>query len=366
MAWKKLIGIMASGALVGVVTFAGNGCSSSSSKATGGDGGGTDSGVKKDGSGSSSGGSGSSSGASGDDGGDGGPSYDGTTGKACMTDADCHTATGPGVNACSNDVLFTGSLGDAALYPTPVCIMPGECDPLANGSGQLAFCDGDPADPASPGVCVPNTNPPESGKGTCFPQCNFKTDGSAATGCVGKDVCQVEGFGTDSSGNPLGIGVCYGGCVTNADCSAAGSNATMAADKDQLCDTLYGICTTTVTAPPNPIGAGCDDSGTTSPCFCISNENNNLGFCSTFCIEGGTGQCPSGWICDLNLPTTLTNSMDASEPGFSQPNPGLGGFCAPACSIDSGVAMGTDSGACPSNSNCQSGDVGGPDCLPLQ
>jgi hypothetical protein len=278
-----------------------------------------------------------------------------------MTDADCDTPTGPGVHVCSNDVIY----GDAAVFPKPVCVLPGECDPLANGTGQLAFCDGDPTDPASPGVCVPNTNPPESGKGTCFPQCNFKTDGSAATGCVGKDVCQTDGFGTDSSGNPLGIGYCYGGCATDSDCSAAGANAAMAADRAQLCDTLYGICTATVTPPTLAIGAGCNSSVTTSTCDCIANANNNLGFCSTFCKQGGS-ECPSGWTCDLSLPTTLTNSMDATVAGWTQDNPGMGGFCTPSCNVGTGMATGTDSGVCPANTSCQAGDVDGPDCLPLQ
>jgi len=364
MAWKKLIGIVASGALVGVVAFAGNGCSSSkTSNGTGP----TDGSTSDHKSGSSSGGSGSGSGATGDDGGDGSTTgtYDGTTGQPCTTDAQCHTATGPGVNACSNDVLFTGSLGDAALYPTPICIMPGTCDPLANGADMIAFCDGDPTDPASPGICYPTTNPPTAGKGTCFPQCQYKPDGTAAVGCQGTDVCQAYGSGTDTNGNPIGIGICYGGCTADADCANSGTNASVAADKTQKCDALYGICSTTVTPPSLGIAAGCNASSTTVSCDCISNPNNNLGFCSTFCVQGGTGQCPTGWFCDTQLPTTVQNAQDATVTGWTQPNPGLGGFCAPLCNVDSGVAD-TDSGACPSNSSCQSGDLGGPCCLPLQ
>jgi hypothetical protein len=284
--------------------------------------------------------------------------YSGTMGKACVLDSDCDTACGSPGYLCSNDPVYMGALGDEAVFPSPVCVPTAACNPLANGAGQLAFCGGDAADPASPGVCVPDTSPPEADMGTCYPQCNFKADGSAATGCVGKDVCRFEGYGWDSSGNLLGIGVCYGGCVTDADCSASGA-------KTQHCNTLYGVCTSTVMAPTEPMGAGCNGGGTTSPCFCASNESNNLGFCSTFCIQGGT-ECPSGWICDLSLPTTVTSAADASVSGFTQDNPGLSGFCAPACSVDGGMATGTDSGACPPNATCQAGDVGGPDCLPLQ
>jgi hypothetical protein len=362
MAWSKLIGIISSGALVSVVAFAGNGCSSKTNGTTFvNDSGATD--AKK--SDSSSGSSGGSSGSSSGGGADGG-TYDGTTGMACKTDADCHTATGPGVNACSNDVLFSGSLGDAALYPTPICIMPGTCDPLANGADMIAFCDGDPTNPASPGICYPTTNPPTAGKGTCFPQCQYKPDGTAAVGCQGTDVCQAYGSGTDSSGNPIGIGICYGGCLTDADCTSSGVNSMTAADTMQKCDALYGICTTTVTPPTLGIGAGCNATSTTATCDCISNQNNNLGYCSTFCKQGGpTSQCPTGWFCDTQEPTTVQNAMDATVTGWTMPNPGLGGFCAPLCNVDSGVAD-TDSGTCPSNASCQAGDLGGPACLPLQ
>ena len=279
------------------------------------------------------------------------------TGKACTVDADCLSPCGPTGDVCSNDVIYM-PFGGAAVFPSPICVPTAPCNPLANGAGQLAFCAGNPSDPASPGVCVPDTSPPEAGMGTCYPQCNFKADGSAATGCVGKDLCRFQGIGTDSSGNPLGIGVCYGGCVTDADCSASGS-------KTQHCDTLYGICTTTVTTPTEALGAGCDASGTTSPCNCMANENSGVGFCTAFCTEGGN-ECPSGSICDMSLPTTVTSMADASVPGFTQDNPGLSGFCSPACIVDGGAATGTDGGVCPPNSTCQAGRVGGPDFLPLQ
>jgi len=291
------------------------------------------------------------------------PNYDQTTGQACTSDADCHTAGSPGVNLCSNDVVYKGSLGDAALYPTPICVSPGACDPLANGANRIAYCDGDPTDPASPGICYPTTIPPMTGKGTCFPQCQYQPDGTAAIGCQGKDVCKAYGTGTDSNGNPVGIGVCYGGCVTDADCSTAGANASSAADRVQKCDVLHGICTSTVTPPTLAIGAGCDVSSTTA-CNCITSpDGGTSGYCSTFCREGAAA-CPGGWICDFSLPTTLTSAADATLAGWTQDNPGMGGFCAPACNIDSGLAD-PDGGSCPASSTCQASHVGGPDCLPV-
>lgn len=308
------------------------------------------------GSGSSSGldgsssGSGSSSGVFPDD---AGGQYDGTTGKACSTDADCHSPGGPGVNVCTNDGTIFQS---GALFPTPFCFLPAKCDPGTDGG--IHFCDG-PDDPSSPGVCLPTTTPAETGMGICLPQCNFKPDGSAATGCIGKDTCSIYGIGADSSGNPLGIGYCYGGCTSDADCSAAASTT------PQHCQVDEGICLTAVTSDL-PAGTGCNSASTPAPaCNCITNTNTDLGYCASFCATAGSAtvaSCPSGWVCDASLPTTITNAADASVAGWTSANPGMAGYCAPSCSIATGKT--TSGGACPANSTCQAGDVGGPDCLP--
>jgi len=353
MAWKKLIGIVTSGALVSVVAFAGNGCSSS--KTTNGngatDGAPSDVATHHDGSSSSS--SGSSSGGGDDSGDSSGGSFDGTTGKACTTDADCHTATGPGINKCSNDVLFTGG----ALFPTPICFMPAACDPGIDNN--IHFCDG-PDDPSSPGVCLPQTNPPQTGKGICLAQCNFKPDGSAATGCQGKDECNIYGIGSDTAGNPLGIGYCYNGCDTDADCTSAGAG--------QHCQADQGICLTTVVTTDLPIGTGCNATSTAMPAcaFCFSNTSTNLGFCSSYCKIGGT-ECPSGWYCDAQLDSTLLTTTDASVAGWTSANPGLAGSCIPTCMAGGHTQL--EGGACPTNSSCQTTDqsgtiLGGPLCVP--
>src|SRR5262249_11980126 len=68
---------------------------------------------------------------------------DGTTGKACKTDTDCVSPTGPGTNKCSNysDGMLTIENVPVAVWATPVCIIPlpvpgaatGNCDPTAPG-----------------------------------------------------------------------------------------------------------------------------------------------------------------------------------------------------------------------------------------
>jgi len=343
MSWNKYLGVVASGALVGVVTLA-NGCSSSGAKAGAGDGGNDSGTIHHPDTGTSSGD---------DSGGDdsGGTQTDGTTGKQCTTDADCNT--GPGVDKCSN-TGGTGFFMAGQLFSTPVCLIPptqaGNCDPGTDGN--LHFCDG-PDDPSSPGVCLQDGS---ATVGICLPQCGFAQDGSAATGCVGTDVCNVAGFatsGADGGGPVVGIGYCFGGCITDADCPAGNK-----------CQTDEGICLIAPTTGDAPQGTGCKASSTgasTPVCNCIANTSTNEGYCGQFCKTGGTA-CPTGSICDAQLPLTLVNSDDASIPGWTTANPGLAGFCSPTCVIDGGAS--DEAGTCYTNSTCQSGTVGGPNCLP--
>jgi|SRR5579859_6274175 len=338
MAWKKLLGLATSVALVSVAALAGNGCSSSSGGATGGDAG-SSSGVvhHEAGAGSSSGGT------TGDAGDDGGTTIaaDGTSGKPCTTDADCHSATGPGVNKCSNGKIFT--LGQ--LFPTPVCIVPpsskGNCDP--GQDGNIHYCDG-PDLATSPGVCLPNGS---NTVGICLPQCTFKADGSAASGCQGKDACNVYGFGQDTTTQAVtGVGYCFGGCETDADCQTG-----------QKCQTDQGICVNALATGELAVGTGCNAAASPAPaCNCIAATSNNLGYCAQYCKVGGVA-CPTGSTCDANLPTTLTGANDATVAGFTSQNGGLSGFCGPKCTIDGGST-------CPTNSTCQNVSVAGPDCVP--
>ena len=156
----------------------GSGSSGSSGGSGSGSSGSGSSGSGSSGSGSSGSGSGSSSG--------GGPTnpYDGTTGKACATDADCHSANGPGTNRCTNDGVFA----EGPVYPTPICLTAATCNPGTDGN--LHYCDG-PDDPSSPGVCLSTGT---AGDGLCLPQCTFAPGGGFPAGCVGKDICYPGGY----------------------------------------------------------------------------------------------------------------------------------------------------------------------------
>jgi hypothetical protein len=110
------------------------------------------------------------------------------------------------------------------------------------------------------------------------------------------------------------------------------------------------------TPPTKMLGAACDPTmNTPYACDCISSPTTGMGYCSKFCTVGGT-QCPAGWTCTSQEPTTLAGANDASVPGFTMQNPGLGGFCAPTCKVGGP--------ACPTNSTCHSDVAGGPVCLP--
>src|SRR4029077_1832879 len=137
---------------------------------------------------------------------------DGTTGKACTKDSDCTSPNGPGVNVCTSSMYF--QLGP--LNPTPVCVSP-TCD-LGNGLNVM-FCDGpNPTDLNSPGICMPAGTAMTGLNGQCLPKCTIPLDGTAPTGCQGKDRCNLFATLTDTRGNITTIGFCLGGCTANSDC----------------------------------------------------------------------------------------------------------------------------------------------------
>jgi hypothetical protein len=343
MSWKKRGALVASAILVIAVPLV-NGCSSSGGGSA--SDAGTEGGIivvhKDAASGSSSGG--------GDDSGDDGstPAFDGTVGKACKTDSDCRPPGGPGVNFCSSDALF-GSAGTNTLFPTSVCIGGLACN--SGSDGNPHFCDGPDAF-GSPGFCVP-TSMTDPTKGVCLPACTYKPDGSAVTGCAGKDACLGGNFIADPSDPnvPIGVGFCEGGCDTDADCDTAG----------QHCQSDQGLCLATVTTNDLPVGTGCNQLAVPAPqCNCIA-PASGLGFCAQFCKTGGD-ECAAGSLCDAQLPVSLVSSNDAAIAGWTAPNPGLFGFCSPKCEVDGGAQ--TEAGTCFPNTMCLSGDLGGPDCLP--
>jgi hypothetical protein len=316
----------------------------------------------------------------GDDSGDAGSSglNDGTTGMACKTDADCIGDGGPGVNKCSNGLGGTIGGVTVTVLPTPVCILP-TCNPApdTDPTGSfLHFCDG-PDDPSSPGLCIPTAT---QGQGICLPACSFAFDGSAPTGCVGKDICNPIAQNTDTTTGAVtgGLGFCQGICETNTDCSALGTG--------WVCQTDIGFCTQHLKTRTKNLGDACT-SGTTA-CNCLADQTTDTGFCTTACIVGGTVACPAGWACDDGESNILMdNTPVATE------NVQTAGNCFPLCTMgDAGVPEAavpeaaapvdgsTDSATdapvatpdagvaplvtCPADSICQVETPIGPECTP--
>jgi hypothetical protein len=308
---------------------------------------------------SSSGGGGSSSGSSIDSGSqelDSSTPVDGTTGKACSTDAECTAPGGPGVNVCSIDFVTQVAGVTGASLPKAVCLIPpsqsqANCDPTSATDPQgfnAHFCDG-PDEPSSPGLCVPlNPQTPAPGEGVCLPKCTFKTDGSAEVGCSSPNTCTPSVFapGGGTALTVIGYGYCQGTCQQDSDCTTLGAG--------YVCQTDVGICTTQPMTRTKAIGATCDqndyDSGA---CNCNYDPGTNAGFCTSTCVVGGV-PCPGGWVCDDGEISDL--SFSSGTVVLTTPTPGLAGVCLPACSGDGGV--------CPGGATCTPGTFAGPDCVP--
>ncbi len=218
---------------------------------------------------------------------------------------------------CSNSVFSPED-----YYPTAVCIID-SCAPVSDTA--LHFCDG-PDNPSSPGICVPGLN-----SSVCVPKCNYDKSGNAPTGCVGFDTCF-----TYVSLAENGVGYCWGGCKADQDCS-----------DNQHCQTDQGICVVGVTPPTKNIGDACTKAdNSTEACYCLYGTNNS-GYCSSYCIVGQAGMCPSGYVCD---------AFEFRAYGYTTPSVAMAGYCTKDCS--------SDAAACPSSASCSNLSVSGPDCIP--
>jgi hypothetical protein len=278
---------------------------------------------------------------------DSGPSvseWDGTSGKPCMTDTDCYGVGGPHINKCTSDALFQ----EGEIDPTPICLDPVPCDPCGGTNpcdSNFHQCDGPDNSAASPGICIPTTAPEQAGMGACQAACTFVGDGSAPTGCVGKDVCNPFGFNSHS-GIVSGVGICQGGCTADSDCTG------------EKCDVLRGLCVTTVPTRTKNVGEACSGS-TDNSCYC---PWASAGACTAFCRAPAAGTpdpCGAGFACVTFEPTTIAGTTtDASMPGFALQNQGMAGFCLPKCAA-------VDAAGCPVGWTCQDGfPVGSAVCAP--
>jgi hypothetical protein len=285
------------------------------------------------------------------------PSFDGTVGNPCTTDAECVPDGGPAINRCSNSLSYqVGPNATTNLYPTPVCLVPpgpdgANCDPAPSTDptgGTLHYCDG-PDDPSSPGLCVPLTAPTASGRGQCLPKCTLALDGSAPHGCVGSDACLQFTPEVAPGAATFGLGYCRGNCNSDSDCSALGSSF--------VCDAIAGVCTTQLQPAIKQLGDTCTLADTKSgACTCLV-ISSSTGYCSSACVVGGP-VCPDGWICD-SLQPSLVPDGNGGATRVTAPSQGAAGFCVIPCTHDD---AGTP--ACPDSLSCQSVTPAGPDCLP--
>jgi hypothetical protein len=255
--------------------------------------------------------------------------YDGTTGKACSTNADCKSPDGPGLTQCSSSVFAPDD-----YYPTAVCIVP-TCSPVSEES-SVHYCDG-PDDPSSPGMCVPFGT---TGAGKCLPKCTYDTTGDAPSGCQGKDTCRAANFVGIAA---AGYGYCWAGCTADGDCPAG-----------QQCQTNTGTCLAGLVPPTKSIGQACtetdDDDGA---CFCLYGGTSETGYCTSFCIVGDDTTCPGGYVCGAD---------ELRAGGYSTQNPGMYGRCHAQCTaVDAGTADGGS--MCPTNSTCTDIYAAGPYCI---
>ncbi|MDP8999186.1 MAG: hypothetical protein M3O46_03645, partial [Myxococcota bacterium] len=289
------------------------------------------------------------------------PAHDGTSGKQCMSNADCKGtgANAQGINVCSNTYTrlqtFHG-VTTPQFWPTPICMTPlptaqgvGNCDP--GPSGVLQFCDSDdPNSTTSPGICLPLTTPQQAGpmNGYCLPACSFALDGSRPTGCPGKDTCTPYTIllsGTTSA--VTGFGFCQGTCEVDADCSALGAG--------WVCQTDEGFCTKTKKVRTKAIGSACTNGGNGATplatsdsqlgtCNCpFTGATTTAFYCTSACVVGGAA-CPNGWTCDAFQQSTFTftgaadGGGDIVLPGPTMQNVGLPGLCmAPCANPDGGT-----------------------------
>ncbi len=228
-----------------------------------------------------------------------GTTYDDTVGKPCSSDTSCDIL-GAGSSICAK-----GAFSGDSLYPTPVCVGP-SCD--AGDGTTIKYCDG------INGVCLST-----SSGGICLPGCDFDaTSGYKPYGCAGRNVCNVYGWGTDStSGKVIGVGYCFGGCFDDTDCPSG-----------EKCQREDGLCKATLDAWTRPIGSACSKGDT--DCNCLYANSTSKGYCTAFCRMGETGWCPGGYTCDAMLPKT----DDTGAVLFTKAPATIAGNCLKNCTTD--------------------------------
>ena len=214
---------------------------------------------------------------------------------------DRSSATAP---TCTSGKSSTELFTKGPLYPTAVCIGVDLPECAMNDGTSVVTCNGDK------GVCLDTgTNQ------LCLPACSFDDSGSAPTGCTGRDVCNVYGWGHDASGTVTGVGYCFGGCRSDGDCP-----------KGSACQVEDGLCMNAKATYTKPVGTACTKTADASTCNCLYGATSGTGYCSSFCVVGNTA-CAAGFVCSPQLPTS-----DSSGALFSKDPRGIAGSCLKKCS----------------------------------
>lgn len=243
---------------------------------------------------------------------DAGPQEQGTVGKECKSTRECNPEAIKAQNRC------TAALPVGSLYPTAACI--GDCK-YDKSSRNIQTCD------KGLGICLNTSN-----GGLCLPGCVFdetrygdeKGDGK----CVGKNGCQVAGYGTSDSGKVVGVGFCFGGCLQDADCSSG-----------EKCQVENGLCykQANIKTYPKKLGEQCKentDPDATGDCNCNAASDGvtkGTGFCTLACKTGEA--TPAGWVCSTRLPGVTETNPDAKTKFKSEPK-GLFGELYKSCTKD--------------------------------
>ena len=160
-----------------------------------------------------------------------------------------------------------------------------------------------------------------SSGGICLPVCEFGDSAAAPTGCIGKNKCNVYGWGKDDAGKLVAVGYCFGGCMADADCPTGNK-----------CQKEDGLCVKAPATYTKTPGTACTDADAKAPakCNCLYTTADKAGYCANTCYFGES-TCGTGFTCDTGLPK---NKLFADDTVFTAAPKGLAGYCLKNCASD--------------------------------
>ena len=194
----------------------------------------------------------------------------------------------------------------------------------------------------------------------------MRADGTWAEKCAGKNACNAEALTTDAAGKTLLMGMCQGGCTSNADCptgSVCDAVENICVNKKCTSDTTCKLVFTTPPAAwkcetatgyckflfPKKLGDACTLA---SDCLCLK-AATTAGYCTEICKTGST-ECGTGYSCDALLVAKDAAGKDRYT--MTSLPAGLSGYCVKNCTSDLGCATSTKcvlSGGMGTQKTCQ-------------